>query len=155
MVGLTDLLSEPVRKREDLTNSPVAPKAVQSTQYTNQLPVADQAIQLETPFTQYTDQLPGADQAIQPETPFAQYTDQLPVVDQAIQPENPFTLTDAEVEEVLRGLEETFTAAEVEELLGGLGETSTTDESDGTLQGHYIDNEVDGVLDMCVEDYIV
>ena len=135
VVGLTDLLSGPVRKREDLTNSPVTPKAVQPTQYTNQLPVADQAIQ--------------------PETPFTQYTDHLPVADQAIQPENPFTLTDAEVEEVLRGLEETFTAAEVEELLGGLGETSTTNESDGTLQDHYIDSEVDGVLDMCVEDYIV
>ncbi len=123
MVGLRDILSEPVSKREDLAD-PVADQAIQPTQYSDQLPVADQDL-----------------------------TD--PVADQAI--ENPFTLTDAEVAEVLRGLEETFTAAEVEELLGGLGETSTTDGSDGdgTLQGHHIDNEMDGVLNMCIEDYIV
>ncbi len=99
----------------------------------------------------------SADQATQP----AQYSDQLPVVEQDLT--DPVTvqvvqcsdqlpvLTNAEVVEVLRGLEETFSAAEVEELLGGLEETSNVDGSNG----HYIDDEMNSVLNMCVEDYVV
>jgi hypothetical protein len=123
MVGLRDILREPICKPEGLAD-PVADQATQPAQYSDQLPVVDQDL---------TD--PVADQATQP----IQRSDQLPV------------LTNAEVEEVLRGLEETFSAAEVEELLRGLGETSITDGSDG----HYIDSEMNSVLNMCVEDYIV
>ncbi len=56
--------------------------------------------------------------------------------------DNPFTLTNAQVEEVLKGLEETFTDAEVEELLRGLGETPASGESDGVLPSHPIDDEM-------------
>ncbi len=127
MVGLTDLLSEPVRDQKDLAH----------------LPVADQTV----PPIQHTDQT----------VPPIQHTDQTVLPQQCTVPidENPFTLTNAQVDEVLRGLEETFTDAEVEELLRGLGETSANDESNGVLSGHYVDNEMNDVLDMCVEDYIV
>ncbi len=85
----------------------------------------------------------------EPVTEVVQCSDQLPI------------LTDAEVTEVLRGLEETFSTAEVEELLRGLEETSvageTKEETLGTKENgqHYIDDELDAVLDMNIDDYIV
>jgi hypothetical protein len=85
----------------------------------------------------------------EPVTEVVQCFDQLPI------------LTDAEVTEVLRGLEETFSTAEVEELLRGLEETSvageTKEETLGTKENgqHYIDDELDAVLDMNIDDYIV
>ena len=64
----------------------------------------------------------------------------------------PFTLTDEEVSDVLKGLEETFTATEVEELLGGLGETLDEDE---LMADHYIDAEAKRMMNMTAEDFVV
>jgi hypothetical protein len=69
--------------------------------------------------------------------------------------DSPFMLTDTQVEEVLRGLEETFTNTEVEELLRGLGETPANGEDGGALPSHPVDDEMNAVLDLCVEDYLV
>ncbi len=87
----------------------------------------------------------------EPVTEVVQCSDQLPI------------LTDAEVTEVLRGLKETFSTAEVEELLRGLEETSIIGETQSTKETsdadgddrHYIDNELDAVLNMIVDDYVV
>ncbi len=85
----------------------------------------------------------------EPVTEVVRCSDQLPI------------LTDAEVTEVLRGLGETFSTAEVEELLRGLEETSvageTREETLGTKENsqHYIDDELNAVLDMNIDDYIV
>ncbi len=94
------------------------------------------------------DQLPMTEHVV---TEVVQCSDQLPA------------LTDEEVAEVLRGLEETFSTAEVEELLRGLEETSNAGETPNTEETsdvngnsqHYIDNELDAVLNMCIDDYIV
>jgi hypothetical protein len=95
-----------------------------------------------TEVMQCSDQLPVMEHTV---TEVIQCSDQLPV------------LTNAEVEEVLRGLEETFSAAEVEELLRGLEETSNAGETSDTKENsrHYIDDELDAVLDMCIDDYVV
>ena len=100
---------------------------------------AVQPLQEELPMTEHT------------VTEVVQCSDQLPI------------LTDAEVTEVLRGLEETLSTAEVEELLRGLEETSNTGETQNTEETldvngnsqHYVDSELDAVLNMCIDDYIV
>ena len=138
MVGLRDILREPDCKQE----GPVD-QVAQPSQY--QLPVMEHTV---TEVMQCSDQLPVMEHTV---TEVIQCSDQLPV------------LTNAEVEEVLRGLEETFSAAEVEELLRGLEETSNAGETSNTKEtsdvnessGHYIDNELDAVLNMCTDDYIV
>ena len=84
--------------------------------------------------------------------------DQLPMTEYSVQCSDQLpALTDADVAEVLRGLEETFSAAEVEELLRGLEETSNAGETSDTKENsrHYIDDELDAVLDMCIDDYVV
>ncbi len=68
---------------------------------------------------------------------------------------DPLMLTDTEVEEVLRGLEETFTDTEVEELLRGLGETPVDSENGGALPRHPIDDEMDAMLNLCAEDFMI
>ncbi len=85
----------------------------------------------------------------EPITEVVQCSDQLPL------------LTDDEVTEVLRGLEETFSTAEVEELLRGLEETSVAgeikEETSGARENgqHYVDDELDAVMNMDINDYIV
>jgi hypothetical protein len=66
--------------------------------------------------------------------------------------ENPFTLTDAEVSDVLKGLEETFTPEEVDRLLRGVEETLDEDRLNAD---HYIDAEVERMMSMTTEDFIV
>ena len=65
---------------------------------------------------------------------------------------SPFSLTDAEVGDILKNLEETFSPEEVDKLLGGL--EADLDESE-LLSDHYIDNEVRRSMNMFVEDFIV
>jgi hypothetical protein len=65
---------------------------------------------------------------------------------------SPFSLTDAEVGDILKNLEETFSPEEVDKLLGGL--EAGLDESE-LLSDHYIDNEVRRSMNMFVEDFIV
>ena len=160
MVGLRDILSEPSRKQRGS-----ADQATQSTRHLDQLPVMEQ--DLTDPVTvqvvQCSDQLPVMEQDLTDTVTVqvVQCSDQLPVTEQDLTDtvtaqmvqcsDRLPILTDAEVMEVLRGLEETFSAAEIEELLGGLEETSNVGES----SGHYIDDEIDSVLNMCVADYVV
>ncbi len=66
--------------------------------------------------------------------------------------DNPLELTNAQVEEVLKGLEEAFTDAEVEELLRGLEEISA---SGGVLPTHPLDDEMNAMLNLPAEDFVV
>ena len=66
--------------------------------------------------------------------------------------ENPFTLTDEEVGDVLKGLEETFTPEEVDRLLRGIEETPDEEKLNVVS---YIDAEVKRMQAMTVEDFIV
>ncbi len=66
--------------------------------------------------------------------------------------ENPFTLTDAEVSDILKGLEETYTPEEVDKLLGGLEKTLDEDRLNAD---HYIDAEVERMMSMTTEDFVV
>ena len=85
----------------------------------------------------------------EPKVEVVQCSDQLPI------------LTNDEVADVLRGLEETFSVAEVEELLRGLEETSVAEEVNGETSGemgsgdHYVDDELNAVMNMDVNDFIV
>ena len=57
--------------------------------------------------------------------------------------ENPFCLTNEEIDELLKGLE-------------GIGDgVLKGPEGSGVSAGHSIDTELDSVLNMCVEDYVV
>ena len=91
------------------------------------------------------EQMPTAEPIVE----VIQCSDQLPI------------LTDDEVADVLRGLEETFSTAEVEELLRGLEETSVAEEIKEETSGeresgeHYVDDELNAVMNMDVNDYIV
>ncbi len=76
---------------------------------------------------------------VESEVEVVQCSDQLPM------------LTDDDVTDLLRGLEETFSVAEVEELLRGLEETSTVNEGGN----HYVDDEVKAVMSMDINDFIV
>ncbi len=65
-------------------------------------------------------------------------------------------LTDDEVYDVMKGLEETFSVAEVDELLRGLGETFAPEEAkEGTSNDHYVDDEIDTVMNMNISDFVV
>ena len=57
--------------------------------------------------------------------------------------ENPYALTDEQFDELLKGLEESG-----DELLRGLEES-------GVSSGYDIDAELDTILNMCVEDFVV
>ena len=136
-VGLRDILAESGCKQE----SPVV-KAVQPLQ--EELPMTEHTV---TEVVQCSDQLPILTDA--------EVTEVLRGLEE--------TLSTAEVEELLRGLEETFSVAEVDELLRGLEETSNTGETQNTEETldangnsqHYVDSELDAVLNMCIDDYIV
>ncbi len=98
-------------------------------------------------------------------------TDPLPITTQPTQNRMPTTepwveviqssdklpmLTDDEVYDVMKGLEETFSVAEVDELLRGLGEAFAPEEAkEGTSNDHYVDDEIDIVMNMDISDFIV
>ena len=81
---------------------------------------------------------------VESEVEVVQCSDQLPM------------LTDDDVTDLLRGLEETFSVAEVDELLRGLEETLAAEEvKEETSGDHYVDDELDIVMNMDINDFIV
>ena len=64
--------------------------------------------------------------------------------------ENPFNLTNEEIDELLKGLE----GIDPEELRGLEG-TDKGAEGSGVPSGHYIDAELDSVLNMTLDDFMI
>ncbi len=104
------------------------------------MPTFDRADPLPTTTQPTREQMPTTE----PWVEVIQCSDELPV------------LTDDEVYDVLKGLEETFSVAEVDELVRGLGEAFAPEEAkEGTSNDHYVDDEIDTVMNMDISDFIV
>ena len=134
------------------------PTADQRSDQSNQLPILTQPSQ-EQMSTVEAERMPTADRC-------SDQSNQLPILTQPSQEQINVEvvqcsdqlpmLTNDEVSDVLRGLEETFSVAEVDELLRGLEETLAAEEvKEETSGDHYVDDELDIVMNMDINDFIV